>query len=121
MQTLSEKITFVLTGMVYVLFHLGKAPGNGSLVVGTVMALLYTLPYALGFTYLIVMFIRRTTGRRPPWDRILRIFFTIGILFGLINALYIRGELEQQRQQGQQVTVTCSRQDDSRKAPWCWA
>jgi hypothetical protein len=121
MKTLFEKVTFVLTGMVYVLFHLGKAPGNGSLAVGTLMALLNTLPYEIGITYLIVVFIRRTTGQRPPWDRILRIFFTVGILFGLIYGLYVRGALEQQRQQGQQVTVTCSGRDDSRNAPWCWA
>ncbi|HBI15113.1 MAG TPA: hypothetical protein DDY20_06310 [Desulfobulbaceae bacterium] len=121
MQTLYEKITFILTGMVYVLFHLGKAPGNGSLAVGTVMALLNTLPYEIAITYLIVVFIRRTTGQRPPWDRILRIFFTVGIIFGLIYGLYVRGALEQERQQGQQVTVVCCGQDDSRNAPWHWA
>jgi hypothetical protein len=121
MHTLHEKITFVLTGMAYVLFHLGKAPGDGSLAVGTLTALMNTLPYEIGITYLIVVFIRRTTGQRPPWNRILRIFFTVGIIFGLIYGLYVRGALEQQRLKGQQVTVTCREQDDSRKAPWCWA
>lgn len=118
MQTLNEKITFILTGMVYILFHLGKAPGDGSLAVGTMMALLNTLPYEIGISYLIVLFIRRTTGGPlPPWDRIMRIFFTVGILFGLIYGLYVRGALEQERQQGRQVTAARSGQDDSRKAP----
>ncbi|MHB8808392.1 MAG: hypothetical protein ACYC9M_00060 [Desulfobulbaceae bacterium] len=121
MQTLYEKVTFVLTGMVYVLFHLGRDPGNGSLAVGTLTALLNTLPYEIGITYLVVIFIRRTTGQRPPWNRILRIFFTVGILFGLIYGLYVRGAIEQERQEGSQVTVTRCGQDDSRKAPWCWA
>lgn len=121
MQTLYEKITFVLTSMVYVLFHLGKAPGNGSLAVGTLMALLNTLPYEIGITYLVTLFIRRTTGQRPPWDRILRIFFTVGILFGLIYGLYVRGAIEQQRQEGRQVTVTRCGQDDTRNGLWYWA
>jgi hypothetical protein len=120
MQTLYEKITFVLTGLVYVLFHLGQAPGGGSFAVGTLMALLNTLPYEIGITYLIVIFIRRTTGQRPPWNRILRIFFTVGILFGLIYGLYVRGALEQQRQDSQVSAVRCG-QDDSRRIPSYWA
>ena len=118
MQTLSEKITFVLAGLGYLLIHLGKAPGNGSIAVGTLMALMYTLPFVLGFTYLVVIFLRRATGGQwPPWDRILRIYFTIGILLGLISALYIQGDQERQRQEGKPVTATRSGQDAGPKAP----
>jgi hypothetical protein len=84
------------------------------------MALMNTLPYEIGITYLIVVFIRRTTGQRPPWNRILRIFFTVGILFGLIYGLYVRGALEQERQERQVSAVRCG-QDGSRRAPLYWA
>lgn len=122
MKTLREKITFCLTALAYVLFHLGKMPDTGSVVVGTTTALLNTLPFEIGFTYLIVAFIRRTTGGQwPPWDRILRIFFTVGIIFGLIYNLYVRGAVEQlEREQGG-ATVTRSWEDDSRKEPLYWA
>ncbi|MFZ5797104.1 MAG: hypothetical protein C4563_10875 [Desulfobulbus sp.] len=121
MQTLYEKITFVLTGLVYVLFHLGQAPGGGSLLVGTAMALMNTLPYEIGVTYLIVVFIRRTTGQRPPWDRTLRIFFTVGILFGLVYGLYVRGALEEERRKSQEISATRCAPDDTRTIPWYWA
>jgi hypothetical protein len=121
MKTLHEKITFILTALGYILFHLGKMPGTGSVVVGTLTALLNTLPFEMGITYLIVAFIRRISGGEwPPWNRILRIFFTVGIVFGLIYNLYVRGIVEQLRQE-QRVTVTRSWEDDSRKQPLYWA
>jgi len=117
MHTLREKITFMLTALAYVLFHLGKAPDSGSILVGTTMALLNTLPYELGLSYMIVVFIRRTSGGKwPPWDRILRIFFTVGIVFGLIYSLYVRGALEQERRE-RQVSVTRFWEDDIRRGP----
>lgn len=121
MKTLHEKITFILTGLAYVLFHLGKMPDTGSVVVGTTTALLNTLPFEIAFTYLIVAVIRRTSGgRRPPWDRILRIFFTVGIVFGLVYNLYVRGAVEQLKQEPE-VTATRSLGDDSRNEPSYWA
>lgn len=121
MKTLHEKITFLLTAIGYILFHLGKMPDTGSVVVGTVTALLNTLPYEIGITYLIVLFIRRASGgQRPPWDRILRIFFTVGILFGLIYNLYVRGAVEELKKE-QVTTVTRSWGGDTPRAPSCWA
>ena len=116
MQTVKEKITFSLTAIVYALFHLGKMPGTGSIVMGTLTALASTLPFEIAFTYLIVVFIRRTSGERPPWDRILRIFFTIGILFGLVYNLYIRGAIEQQRVEKEKPTVSRSVVHDNPRA-----
>lgn len=107
MKSLHEKITFILTAVVYALFHLGKSPSTGSIFLGTLTALASTLPLEIGFTYLIILFIRRSTGGEwPPWDRILRIFFTIGIMFGLIYNLYVRSAIEQERQKKDSVTVS---------------
>ncbi|MCI5126557.1 MAG: hypothetical protein D3925_19290, partial [Candidatus Electrothrix sp. AR5] len=46
-------------------------------------------------------------GKRPAWDRIARIFFTIGILFAFYFGLYERNERvlqerQQEQDQGQQ-------------------
>ncbi len=122
MKTLKEKITLTLTGLAYLLFHLGKSPETGSIITGTTTALLNTLPYEIGLTYLVIVYIRfATRGDRPPWDRILRIFFTIGIVFGLIYNLYVRGALEQQRLEQEKTTVSHFLGDDNRKMPSYWA
>lgn len=102
MKTFYEKITFILTALAYILFHLALSPvqdaGYKVDLQGTLTALMNTLPFEIGLTYIMVVFIRRISGGKwPPWDRILRIFFTIGILFGLIYNLYVRGAVEHER------------------------
>jgi len=89
MATLRDKITFTLTALAYFLFHLRMGVDVGAIVYGTVYQVLLTAPYAIGFTYIIAVMFRRISGSGwPPWDRLLRIFFTIGILFAFFFALY---------------------------------
>ena len=122
MKTIKERFTLTLAGIAYLLFHLGKSPDTGSILKGPTLALLNTLPYEIGFTYLVVVYIRYATkGDRPPWDRILRIFFTIGIVFGLIYNLYVRGAQEQQRLEQEKTTVSRFSGDDTRTVPSYWA
>ena len=111
MKTLYEKITFILTALAYILFHLAISPWEGGGyrvdIDGTVKTLMNTLPFEMGMTYIAITFIRRASGgERPAWDRILRIFFTIGILFGLIYNLYIMGAREQDRLDQNKPTVS---------------
>ncbi len=55
----------------------------------TAYQMLLTAPYAVGFTYILVVVFRKFAGKkRIPWDRMLRIFFTLGILFAFFFALY---------------------------------
>jgi hypothetical protein len=122
MKTLHEKITFILTAAVYLLFHLGKMPSSGSYVWGTLTALYNTLPFEIGLAFFVLVIIRRFSGGQwPPWDRILRIFFTVGIIFGLIYNLYVRGAVEQQRLEKNKVTVSRCRVDGNPMAPLYWA
>lgn len=122
MKTLKENITLTLTAFVYLLFHLGKMPDTGSYVMGTLTALASTLPFEVGLTYMVIVFIRRVSGgERPPWDRILRIFFTIGILFGLVYNLYVRGAIEQERLEREKSTVSYSAPHDILKVRSHWA
>ncbi len=89
METLREKITFILTGLAYLLFHLRMGQDAGAILSGTFGQILLTAPYTIGFTYLAIIFIRYSSGGNwPPWDRIGRIFFTIGILLAFFFALY---------------------------------
>ena len=89
MSTLREKITFILTALAYLLFHLRLGPDVGAVVSGTVYQMLLTAPYALGFTYIAAVVFRRLANKGwLPWDRLFRIFFTVGILFAFFFALY---------------------------------
>jgi hypothetical protein len=95
METLREKITFIITGLVYLLFHLRMGQDAGAIINGTFAQILLTAPYSIGFTYLIIVFIRYASGGTwPAWDRIARIFFTLGILFAFFFALYEYGSKE---------------------------
>ena len=113
MQTFRERFTLFLTAAAYLLFHLRLGPSAESIVTGTAAQLLTTVPYCIGFTWILVVIIRFIhQGKRPAWDRIARIFFTIGILFAFYFALYERNERvlqEQERQpeqqQGQQKQI----------------
>lgn len=97
MRTLREKITFILTALAYFLFHLRLGGDVEAIVSGTVYQILMTAPYALGFTYIIAFVFRRMSGSGwPPWDRLLRIFFTVGIVFAFFFALYEYGGQGQQ-------------------------
>lgn len=89
MSTLREKITFILTAVAYLLFHLRVGADPGAVAMGTAYQILLTAPYALGFTYIVAVVFRRLSGKGwLPWDRLMRVFFTVGILFAFFFALY---------------------------------
>lgn len=89
MVTLREKITFILTALAYLLFHLRLGADARAIAVGTLYQILLTAPYALGFTYIVAVVFRRLTGKGwLPWDRLFRVFFTVGILFAFFFAIY---------------------------------
>jgi hypothetical protein len=125
MQTLREKITFVLTALAYLVFHIRTGPTLGSMISGTVEQLLTTAPYCIGFTFVLVAVIRYMhDGKRPAWDRIARIFFTIGILFAFYFALYEYGDrAEQERKKTESKPATESQyfRHDNQIVPLYWA
>ena len=125
MQPLREKITFVLTALAYLVFHIRTGPTLGSMISGTVEQLLTTAPYCIGFTFVIVAVIRYMhDGKRPAWDRIARIFFTIGILFAFYFALYEYGDRAEQERKtldGKPATESQSFRHDNPKLSLYWA
>jgi hypothetical protein len=99
MKPFVEKITFGLAALLYLLMHLRLGSSSTSILLGTLEQILTTLPYSLGFTWIFLVLIRfLQQGKWPHWDRILRIFFTFGILFGFYFSLY---EYAAQQQAGQ--------------------
>ena len=124
MKTFREKLTFIITALAYLLFHIRTGPDLATIVSGTFLQIMTTLPYAVGFTYVLVVIIRHLTGTTPPWDRIFRIFFTIGILFAFFFALYEygdRAEKLRKQQTGKRVSVSRIYRNGNRKVPLYWA
>jgi hypothetical protein len=111
MGTLREKITFVLTALAYLLFHLRLGSSGSEIVAGTVSQMLLTAPYAIGLAYIVAAVFRRLSGHGwPPWDRLLRLFFTFGILFAFFFALYeYAGQGAPQEQMEQRKPFSVSR------------
>ena len=94
MQTLREKITFTFSALLYLVFNLGHGTTPMEIFKGTVWQLLSMLPYTVGVTWFIVIFLKHMAGGEMlPWDRIMRIFFIVGILFAMLLAIYQYAEM----------------------------
>ena len=76
-----------------VIFHLRLGQSLMATVLHTLAQMLLTAPYAIGFTFILIFVYRRISGQqqRPPWTRVLRIFFAVGICFAFFFALYEYG------------------------------
>lgn len=109
MQNIKERVRFTVSALLYFLFNL-KIDFDQQLISGmslweilqsielnstlklTGIHLLQTVPYVAGFTYLIVSVLQYMgDGSKLPWDRRLRLFFAIGIIAGLILAIWEYG------------------------------
>lgn len=67
-------------------------PGNGmKTAVETLLQIVTIAPLPGGATLLLVNFLQRSVGQKMPWDRIARIYLTLGvvveILFGVHDYL----------------------------------
>ncbi len=88
MNAIKKNISLAGVIVVYLLFNLRYSPANpvGS-VKSTLIQLVLTSPFVVGLTILVVSFMQRSTGERLPWDRIIRIYCTLGIIIGFFYAL----------------------------------
>ncbi len=96
MDTLKEKVSFAAVIAVYLLFNFRYAPDSWiASVKATAMQLFTTAPFVAGLTILLVSVMQKMSGERLSWDRIARIYCTIGILIGFFFALsefWLRGQ-----------------------------
>ncbi len=89
MQSAKEKVTFFISGLLYIVFNLRIASTVQDSVLETCWQLLRTVPYVAGFTWVLISFLQyMAEGDKMPWDRRLRLFFAIGIMAGLFLAIY---------------------------------
>jgi hypothetical protein len=92
MQHIKEKIRFTLSALLYFLFNLRIGSDLQATAVATFWQILQTAPYVAGFTYLVVSVLQYMgDGSKLPWDRRFRLFFAIGIMVGLILAIWEYG------------------------------
>jgi len=83
------KLTFYISALLYLLFNLRLGADTFSTFKITLWQIVQTAPYVAGITYAIVCFLQyMADGNTVPWDRRLRLFFTIGIFAGLIYGIY---------------------------------
>lgn len=89
MKDFKEKITFYLSGVLYLLFNIRLASTPLESVKATLWQILQTAPFIIGITWVIVVFLQyMANGQKMPWDRRIRLFFAIGIMAGLIYGIY---------------------------------
>ena len=89
MQSVKEKIRFSLSAIIYLLFNLRIGNSFQETISATFWQILQTAPFVAGFTYLIISVLQYMgDGSKIPWDRRLRLFFAIGIMAGLIYAIW---------------------------------
>jgi len=89
MKQLQEKAALLVMAAVYLLCVVRYFPGRlRESLAETGMHLLTAAPVAVGGTILIVSVLQRMGDGRLPWDRVLRIFLTLGIIFEFFFGLY---------------------------------
>lgn len=88
MQSVKEKVSFYLTAAGYLLFNLRPASDLIVTVQSTLWQILQTAPFVAGITWFVIALLQHMTdGEKVPWERRLRLFFTIGIFAGLVYAI----------------------------------
>ena len=88
MSTIKKNISLGLVICAYLLFNFRYDPESlGSTIKSTLIQVLMTAPFVVGLTILVVSFMQRATGDRLPWDRIVRIYCTLGIIIGFFYDL----------------------------------
>jgi hypothetical protein len=88
MNKIKKNISLTAVIIIYLLFNFRYSPDNILISIkSTLIQLLMTSPFIVGLTILIVTFIQRSSGKRLPWDRVIRIYCTLGIIIGFFHAL----------------------------------
>jgi hypothetical protein len=88
MHTIKKNISLVAVIITYLLFNFRYSPESFAYSIkSTLIQILITSPFVIGLTILVVSFMQRSSGERLPWDRIIRIYCTLGIIIGFFYAL----------------------------------
>lgn len=89
MKSVKNKFTFCLSAVLYLVFNLKIYHDWISTLQSTLIHLLQTAPFVAGFSYLIISVLQYMgDGSKVPWENRFRIFFAVGIMSGLILAIW---------------------------------
>ena len=88
MHSIKKNISLAAVIIFYLLFNFRYSPESFAFSIkSTLVQILVTSPFVIGLTILVISFMQRSTGERLPWDRIARIYCTLGIIIGFFYAL----------------------------------
>jgi len=74
---------------VYVLFSMRYFPGNvAKTALETALQILSVAPLPIGATLLLVGFLQRRAGEKMPWDRVARLYLTLGVMLEIFLGFY---------------------------------
>lgn len=86
---LREIITLCLLVIFYLLCSFRFFPDRlTDSLVETLIHILSVAPFTVGLTLILVSVLQRLAGERLPFDRVFRVFLTLGILFEIFYGLY---------------------------------
>jgi hypothetical protein len=90
MSTIKENLTFYLSAVLYFVFNMRPVENDlQATLLATGWQILQTAPYVAGATFFIVALLQyMAEGHKVPWNRRLRLFFAIGIMAALVQAIY---------------------------------
>ena len=87
---LKESISFWVIILIYILCSVRYYPDNPlKTLLKSIMQILEVAPLTIGGTIIIVSLMQRVLGEKLPWDRVVRIFLTLGIIIEILYGLYI--------------------------------
>ena len=73
----------------YLLCSLRYYPGQAArTLLETALQILTIAPLPAGATMLLVGFLQKSAGERMPWDRVARIYLTLGVIIEFFFGLY---------------------------------
>lgn len=83
-------LSLSLLGGVYLLCSLRYFPGNvWKTAVETALQLVTIAPLPGGATLVLVNFLQRSAGQKMPWDRMVRIYLTLGLMIEILIGAYV--------------------------------
>lgn len=88
-QEIKNSVSLVVLFGVYLLCSIRYFPGNAmKTLVETVLQIVSVAPLPGGATLILVNFLQRSAEQKMPWDRMARIYLTIGLMVEFIFGVH---------------------------------
>lgn len=90
MKEMRNWLSLLLLAGVYLVCSLRYFPGNVlKTALETVLQIMTIAPLSGGATLVLVSFLQRSAGQKMPWDRMLRIYLTLGVMVEILIGVYL--------------------------------